>query len=172
MWYHGIDWVKSNRRTARQVTGSVAALAAALIAACALIIAAPGFAQEEQPPPSPPPPATPQQIAAGKADFMKHCAPCHGENAKGHGPEVNIIPGIKPADLTLITTRNGGVFPFQKVEDTIDGRKKIPSHERFDMPFWGVNFQQAGQEFTPESEGKARSRIDALVSYLETIQAK
>jgi mono/diheme cytochrome c family protein len=146
-------------------------LAAALITACTLI-AAPGFAQEGQPAPSSPPAVMPRQIAAGKADFVKHCAPCHGENAKGHGPEVNIIPGIKPADLTQIATRNGGVFPFQQVEDTIDGRKKIPSHERFDMPFWGVNFQQEGKEFTPESEVGSKARIQALVAYIETIQAK
>jgi len=148
-----------------------AATLAALITAWALI-AAPAFAQEAQPAPSAPPVATPQQIAAGKADFIKHCAPCHGENAKGRGPEINMIPGIKPADLTLISSKNGGVFPFQQVEDTIDGRKQIPSHKRFDMPFWGVNFQQEGKEFTPESEATSKARIDALVAYIETIQTK
>jgi mono/diheme cytochrome c family protein len=171
MPHHGTHRLASASTSARRVGRIVAALAAALITACTLI-AASGFAQEEPSTPGGPPAATPQQIAAGKADFVKHCAPCHGENAKGHGPEVNIIPGIKPADLTQISTRNGGVFPFQQVEDTIDGRKKIPSHERFDMPFWGVNFQEEGKEFTPESEAKSKARIEALVAYIETIQAK
>jgi len=171
MPHHGTHRLASASTSARRVARTVAALAVVLIASCTLI-AASGFAQEEQSTPGGPPTATPQQIAAGKADFVKHCAPCHGENAKGHGPEVNIIPGIKPADLTQISNRNGGVFPFQQVEDTIDGRKKIPSHERFDMPFWGVNFQEEGKEFTPESEAKSKARIEALVAYIETIQAK
>jgi hypothetical protein len=62
------------------------------------------------------------------------------------------------------------VFPYREVEDTIDGRKVIPSHKRFDMPFWGVNFQQQGQEFTPASEAQARKRIDAIVDYIATLQ--
>jgi len=143
----------------------------ACVAAMLMTLTASVFAQDESastPVPSP----TADQIAAGKADFMKHCAPCHSASGKGNGPEVNVIPGIKPADLTKITMKNGGVFPFQAVEDTIDGRKKIPSHERFDMPFWGVNFQQEGKEFSPESEAKSKARIDAIIYFIETIQEK
>lgn len=109
-------------------------------------------------------------IAQGRADFNKHCAPCHSENAKGNGPELKLIPGIKPKNLTTIAAQNGGVFPYQDVEDTIDGRKVIPSHKRFDMPFWGVNFQRQGQEFTPGSEAQAQKRIDAIVYYIQTLQ--
>jgi mono/diheme cytochrome c family protein len=109
-------------------------------------------------------------LAQGKADFNQHCAPCHSESGKGNGPEVKVIPGIKPKDLTTIAARNGGVFPYRSVEDTIDGRKIIPSHKRFDMPFWGVNFQQPGQEFTSASEAKAKQRIDAIVDYVATLQ--
>lgn len=141
------------------------------LVAAVMMIAAPAFAQDEStstPVPSP----TADQLAAGKADFMKHCAPCHSASGKGNGPEVNVIPGIKPADLTKIAMKNGGVFPFQGVEDTIDGRKKVPSHERFDMPFWGVNFQQEGKEFTRESEAKSKARIEAIVYYIETIQGQ
>ena len=81
-----------------------------------------------------------------------------------------MIAGIKPPDLTLITKRHGGTFPFQEVEDAIDGRKQITSHKRFDMPFWGVSLQEPGQEFTPASEAKVKQRIDAVVRYIETIQ--
>lgn len=152
-------------RGVRAMTAAIAVFAAACV------IATPVFAQDEAAPtrrgwPSP----SAQDIAAGKADFMKHCAPCHGANGKGHGPEVNVIPGIKPADLTRVSIRNGGVFPRDKIADTIDGRKLIPSHKRFDMPFWGVNFQQEGKEFTPGSEQKASLRIENIVDYIETIQ--
>jgi mono/diheme cytochrome c family protein len=132
------------------------------------------FAQEEDylSTPTPAPWQSPSQdaLAQGKADFNKHCAPCHSESGRGNGPELKVIPGIKPKDLTNIAALNGGVFPYQEVEDTIDGRKIIPAHKRYDMPFWGVNFQQQGQEFTPASEAKAKQRIDAIVDYVATLQ--
>ena len=140
--------------------------------AAVMMIATPAFAQDESAPPTPVPSPSAEQLAAGKADFMKHCARCHSASGKGNGPEVNVIPGIKPADLTRIAIKNGGVFPFKSVEDTIDGRKKIPSHERFDMPFWGVNFQEEGKEFTRPSEAQSKARIEAIVYYIETIQGQ
>jgi mono/diheme cytochrome c family protein len=115
-------------------------------------------------------PAGEEHPTSGKQDFDNHCAPCHGLNGKGHGPELNVLPDIHPSDLTKISLKNGGVFPRQEVEDMVDGRKTIPSHKRFDMPFWGVNFQEEGKEFTPESEAKAKARIDALVAYVESFQ--
>jgi mono/diheme cytochrome c family protein len=115
-------------------------------------------------------PASEENPASGKEDFMNHCAPCHGDNGKGNGPELKVLPDIHPTDLTKISLKNGGVFPTQKVMDMVDGRKVIPSHKRFDMPFWGVNFQQEGKEFTPESEAKAKARIEALVDYIKSIQ--
>ncbi len=115
-------------------------------------------------------PAGEENPVSGKQDFINHCAPCHGDNGKGNGPELKVLPDIHPSDLTKISLKNGGVFPTQKVADMVDGRKAIPSHKRFDMPFWGVNFQQEGKEFTPESEAKAKARIDALVAYVQSIQ--
>jgi mono/diheme cytochrome c family protein len=107
---------------------------------------------------------------SGAQIYRQNCAQCHGSDGRGNGPEVNAIPGIKPADLTLLSKRHGGQFPFQEVEDWIDGRKSIPSHKRFDMPFWGVNLQEPGKEFTPESEAKVKARIDAVVRYIQSIQ--
>ena len=117
-------------------------------------------------------PASEEHPTSGKQDFDNHCAPCHGGDGKGNGPELKVLPDIHPSDLTRISLKNGGVFPRQKVVDMVDGRKVIPSHKRFDMPFWGVNFQQEGKEFTPDSEAKAKTRIDALVAYVESLQRK
>jgi len=117
-------------------------------------------------------PASSAVMAAGKADYLENCADCHGKDGKGGGPNLNVIPGMKPADLTTIAARNGGEFPAQQVADSIDGRAQVPSHKRFDMPFWGVKFQEEGKEFTPESEAKAKARIDAIVAYIKTLQVK
>ena len=152
----------------------IAGFAIALLVANFMVLLSRASAQEEYylatPTPGPWQSPSAETIAQGRADFNKHCAPCHSENAKGNGPEVKVIPGIKPKDLTRIAAQNGGVFPYQEVEDTIDGRKTIPGHQRFDMPFWGVNFQQPGQEFTTSSEAKAKTRIDAIVYYIATLQ--
>jgi len=108
---------------------------------------------------------------SGKADYIKNCAGCHGADGKGNGPDLYVVP-VAPANLRLLAKQNGGVFPFQRTEDTIDGRKGIPSHKRFDMPFWGVTMQPKGKEFTPESDTKVKARIDALVRYIESIQQR
>jgi mono/diheme cytochrome c family protein len=117
---------------------------------------------------------TPQARAqeSGKRDYLQHCAPCHGADGKGKGERLYIIPQIKPTDLTQLSKRNGGKFPFDAVAQTIDGRRTIPSHKRFDMPFWGVKLQQSGKEFTPESEARVKRRITDIVRYVESLQEK
>ncbi len=149
-------------------------MAFVLAGAIVTTFSSPARAQDEDylstPTPAPWQSPSAEAIAQGRADFNKHCAPCHSESGKGNGPELKVIPGIKPKDLTKIAAQNGGVFPYRDVEDIVDGRKIIPSHKRFDMPFWGVNFQQQGQEFTPASDAAARKRIDAIVDYIATLQ--
>ena len=108
----------------------------------------------------------------GKQDFEQYCASCHGKDGKGHGEALYVIPGIKPPDLTELSRNQGGVFPADRVYQSIDGRSGIPSHSRFDMPFWGTSFQQQGGEFTPESEAKVKERISNVVSYIKSIQEK
>ena len=109
---------------------------------------------------------------SGQADYDKNCASCHGADGKGNGPALYTIPGIHPPDLTLLSRNNGGTFPKEDVTNAIDGRKRIPSHERLNMPFWGVTMQSEGKEFTPESEAKVKQRIADLVGYIESIQQK
>jgi mono/diheme cytochrome c family protein len=106
----------------------------------------------------------------GQQDYLNNCAGCHGKDGKGKGPDLYVVPGVEPTDLTTLAKRNGGVFPFQETVDAIDGRKGIPSHKRFDMPFWGVTMQTQGKEFTPESDAQVKGRIDALVHYIESMQ--
>jgi len=38
------------------------------------------------------------------------------------------------------------------------------------MPLWGLQFQEEGTQFTPETEAKVRRKIDALVAYIRSIQ--
>jgi len=107
----------------------------------------------------------------GQSDYQHYCAACHGKDATGNGPLVAQIPmSPPPSDLTLLASGRGGRFPFDEVVDEIDGRKAIPSHERIQMPFWGVTLQKPGQEFTPASNAEVKRRIDAIAHYLEGLQ--
>jgi mono/diheme cytochrome c family protein len=45
-----------------------------------------------------PVPASPQSVAAGKALFQKYCRFCHGDDAKGNGPQAP--EGTHPPNLT------------------------------------------------------------------------
>jgi len=113
-------------------------------------------------------------VSAARKDFVLHCADCHGVDGKGNGPAVQIIPGFKPVDLTVLSKNHGGQFPSAQVEDIIDGRKRLPGHydADTDMPLWGLTFQPEGREFSKEAEARVKARIAALTDYIEGIQQK
>jgi Cytochrome c len=103
-----------------------------------------------------------------KTDFQNFCAQCHGVDGKG-GSNLGDIQG---PDLTHLSQKHGGKFPSQEVYEVIDGRKKLAGHERLlAMPLWGEFLQPQG---VPKdvAEAKAKSRINALVHYIQTLQAK
>jgi mono/diheme cytochrome c family protein len=111
---------------------------------------------------------------SGAQEYKDHCARCHGPDAKGNGPDANEKPGYQPADLTQIAKRHHGKFPREKIYGIIDGGKRLPGHYDFNspMPLWGLNFQLKGKEYTEKSEAAVRSRINALLDYLESIQER
>ena len=42
----------------------------------------------------------------------------------------------RPADLTHISDRNGGTFPYAHIFAVIDGRYGVQSHGKREMPVW------------------------------------
>lgn len=112
-----------------------------------------------------------QEVAsAGKPPFDQYCATCHGGDGKGGGVASNLLT-IKPADLTMISKKNNGTFPFWRIYGIIDGREEIKGHGSRDMPIWGAEFRsQAAGSVVAQSQ--VRGRILELVYYLQSIQAK
>ena len=55
--------------------------------------------------PANPPAATPKSIAAGEKVFRTYCRMCHGDDAKGDGPQAP--PGSHPPNLTDDTWNHG-----------------------------------------------------------------
>jgi mono/diheme cytochrome c family protein len=99
--------------------------------------------------------------------FSQHCASCHGTNGTGNGPLADRFRQ-RPPDLTLYTTRNGGVFPSERVGRIVDGRD-VPSHRDREMPVWGNAFRSSPTGLSPE---EVKARISAIVSFLEAIQRR
>lgn len=107
-------------------------------------------------------------VQAGGDTFQRHCASCHGSDAKGTGPVAPLLR-TPPPDLTAIAERRGGAFPAGDVAAIIDGRFVIAAHGTRTMPVWGRVLGAPIADDTTADE-VSRGRIDALVSYLQSIQ--
>jgi mono/diheme cytochrome c family protein len=105
----------------------------------------------------------------GKHDYDTLCASCHGVTGTGEGRDLT---EANPPDITQLSRKNGGKFPFEQVYRTVDGREMKGSHARFAMPFWGDYLQKQGQQSTPASNAAVKERITAIVRYVETLQRK
>jgi mono/diheme cytochrome c family protein len=105
---------------------------------------------------------------AGRGEFLRYCASCHGVDAHGKGPVAETLR-TPPADLTQIKKRHQGTFPAGEIAAFIDGRTVVSAHGTREMPVWGRILGEKIAEGTTEDE-VARGRIDALVAYLMTIQ--
>ena len=115
---------------------------------------------------------TPQPVrsenVAGAELFRTYCASCHGTAARGDGPLASAMTR-KPADLTEIAKRNGGLYPSELVFRTIDGKKPIRGHGGPDMPVWGDAFARSRDGGDPE---RVKRVIQSLVDFLESIQVR
>jgi mono/diheme cytochrome c family protein len=110
--------------------------------------------------------AAANQAQEGIALFRTYCSSCHGTSAMGDGPLATELRR-RPADLTTIARRNNGVFPREQVYRTIDGRQPVRGHGGPGMPVWGDVFVR-----TTGNEALITARIEALVAYLEGLQAR
>ena len=112
----------------------------------------------------------PMLVEVGREEFVRHCAACHGLDARGGGPVAEALRTV-PADLTRIAARRGGDFPAGEISDWIDGRLAAPAHGPREMPVWGARFSQ-GLPPDPLSQDLVRGRIVTLVEYLRSIQVE
>lgn len=108
-------------------------------------------------------------IQGGEIEYHRQCAVCHGLDGKGGGIMVPELV-LKPADLTQIAKRNGGVFPFWRVYRIIDGRELARGHGSREMPVWGRRFQGETTHAGPLQETMVKGRILGLIFYLQSIQ--
>ena len=109
-------------------------------------------------------------LAAGKELFHQNCAICHGEDAKGHGSMYDPESGepsrrVPPANLTVLSERNAGKFPADRVRNAIYSKGSIPAHGTPEMPTWGDVF------YSMKSDPKVlEKRVRDLTAYSKSIQ--
>lgn len=110
--------------------------------------------------------------ADGARLYHDFCAGCHGADGRGDGPAA-VGLARKPADLTRIAARNGGVFPRVKVMDWIDGFTRSGKHGGQVMPVFdplltgpNVLVDTGNGVVTPTP-----IQLVALANYVEHLQA-
>jgi mono/diheme cytochrome c family protein len=106
----------------------------------------------------------------GSPYFQRHCASCHGVEARGDGPVASVL-STPPPDLTRIAARRGGSFPEGEIARHIDGRFQLAAHGTREMPIWGNAFASDVPE-SSVAEEIARGKIAMLVEYLKSIQVQ
>ncbi len=104
---------------------------------------------------------------AGKAEYQQYCALCHGVDGRGMGPLTDDDAMKKSAaDITQLAKRNGGVFAFSKVADTIRDGGSIVGHSQSRMMAWG-------KVFSVESDPvRAKAIIFDVTRYVEGLQER
>lgn len=116
-----------------------------------------------------------EKMDIGKREYVQSCATCHGLDGKGKGSFAEALQLSVP-DMTVLSKRNGGVFPFSRVYDVIDGREDIKAHGTREMPIWGKHFATAAapryDDYGHNPEAAARGRILAVIEYIYRLQAK
>jgi len=101
----------------------------------------------------------------GPVLYMTYCAVCHGKQANGDGPMAPVLKARVP-NLTEIAKRNGGTFPFERVQKRIEGSESAGlGHGTREMPVWGPIFSQVTSD---RDFGKVR--IYNVTKYLQSIQ--
>lgn len=113
--------------------------------------------------------APPAPQARGADLFARHCTSCHGRGGEGDGPLASDL-AVHPANLTLLSERNGGVFPTEDVIAQVHGytgRTQFGTMPEFGRDISGpmVDWVADSGEVIPTPQGL----ID-LARYLESIQ--
>jgi mono/diheme cytochrome c family protein len=105
------------------------------------------------------------EVAQGRALYLRYCASCHGLMGEGDGPIARAL-STPPANLRLLSDRYGNPLPEDQVARFIDGRAEVKAHGPRDMPVWGERFYFE----TGGNEREVKARIAKLVAFLQSIQ--
>jgi len=105
-------------------------------------------------------------MADGAEMYTAYCAACHGKDGRGDGPAATAFK-TPPANLTVLSAKNGGKFPELQVVTTLQwGPSASSAHGSKDMPVWGSVFSSIGDQ------AQTKQRIYNLMKHVESLQTK
>jgi len=114
------------------------------------------------------------KLDLGKKEYMANCANCHGLDGKGNGPYSDLLRK-SPPNLTTLAKNNGGIFPMDRLYQSITG-DSIKAHGERDMPIWGMDYRVEAANYYMDSkydpDAYVRVRVLALLEYIYRMQAK
>jgi mono/diheme cytochrome c family protein len=105
-----------------------------------------------------------QAAAKGRITYGRYCISCHGPEARGDGALAKDLRVPVP-DLTTLTSRNGGNYPFDRVVRIVTKGSEVRGHGTDDMPAWGPAFRR-----TEGTETLVDEAIRNLTQYLWSVQ--
>lgn len=130
-----------------------------ILAVIGLVAALPAAAQERVP-----------DLALGAEVYAEACQSCHGPAARGDGPMAGAL-AIPVPDLTGLSSRNGGRFPWLTIVHMVDGRSGLRGHGG-PMPVFGA-LMKGDSVAVDAPDGSpliVSKRVLAVVDWLESIQ--
>lgn len=113
-------------------------------------------------------PIQPTSSVSGQQMYATYCAVCHGKDGTGNGPAASAMR-ISPTDLTVLSRKNGGVFPGDHINSVLKFGVNTPAHGTADMPIWG-DLMLTLNKTSPNSAMEVHQRITNLTDYLKQIQ--
>jgi len=116
------------------------------------------------------------ETSLGQREYEAKCAMCHGVSGKADGwLSAHLLR--RPPSLSRLQRDNGGVFPFDRVYQVIDGRREVQVHGPRDMPVWGDVYRLESDKIYGTAleryfadDGMVRARILALTEYISRLQ--
>jgi mono/diheme cytochrome c family protein len=109
------------------------------------------------------PPLQVNAASAGKAEYDRKCASCHGREGAGDGVVASALR-TKPPNLRQLARKNDGLFPERYLVNVIDGRHSLRAHGNYEMPVWGRDLSNGN------SEASESTTVKEIVDYLKEIQ--
>ncbi len=80
-----------------------------------------------------------RSVERGQAHYLLFCANCHGVNADGKGPLVELLK-VTPSDLRTLSKTGAGQSVTDRVLKAVDGRHQVSAGER-KMPVFSDNLE-------------------------------
>jgi mono/diheme cytochrome c family protein len=113
-------------------------------------------------------PVQPTSPTSGQEMYAAYCAACHGAKATGDGPAAQALK-TAPPDLTVLSQKNGGAFPADRVRTVLQFGVMTPAHGSAEMPVWG-DLLRTLHSTTPNTNMVVNQRIINLTNYIKQIQ--